>query len=161
MRSLTAPLYVLHVYRRSFISPFINCILCFMWLGFSHLFSYKCMYAGWVNFTSLLFMNVYRIYILIVWFIFRLFIDELTKRGRSIWWVNICMFILFPRLYKKGEKNLVSLCMFIFIIGICIYVFIYAEGEKHSLLMHVYVEHSLNIFIFIAMHELRGSFYEA
>ena len=57
LRSLTALLYVLHVCRRSFTSPFIHFILCFMWLGFSHLFSYKCMYVRGVNFTSLLFMN--------------------------------------------------------------------------------------------------------
>ena len=66
LRSLTALLYVLHVCRRSFTSPFIHCILCFIWLGFSHLFSYKCMYAGGVNFTSLLFMNVSSIYTFIV-----------------------------------------------------------------------------------------------
>ena len=27
--------------------------------------------------------------------------------------------------------------------------------------MHIYIEHSFHIFTFIAMHELRGSFYEA
>ena len=50
--------------------------------------------------------------------------------------------------------------MFIFTIDIEQYVFVYAKGEKHSSLMHIYVEHSLHIFMFIAMHELRGSFYE-
>ena len=68
LRSLTALLYVIHVCSRTFTSPFIHCILCFMWLGFSHLFSYKCMYAGGVNCTSLLFMNVYDIYNFLVWF---------------------------------------------------------------------------------------------
>jgi len=38
LRSLTTFLYVIHVCRRSFTSPFIHCILCIMWLGFSHLF---------------------------------------------------------------------------------------------------------------------------
>ena len=42
-----------------------------------------------------------------------------------------------------------------------IYVFVYAKGEKHSSLMHVHIKHSLHIFMIIAMHELRGSFYEA
>ena len=66
IEDLTALLYVLHVCRGSFTSPFIYCILCFMWLGFSHPFSYKCMYTRGVNFTSLLFMNVYSIYTFIV-----------------------------------------------------------------------------------------------
>ena len=46
LKSLTALLYVLHVCRRSFTFSFIHCILCIMWLGSSHLFSYKCMYVG-------------------------------------------------------------------------------------------------------------------
>ena len=47
--------------------------------------------------------------------------------------------------------------MFIFTIDIEQYVFVYAKGEKYSSLMHVYVEYSLHIFMFIAMHELRGA----
>ena len=65
---------------------------------------------------------------------------------------------------KRGERNLKNvvefICMFIFTFGICIYVFVYVKGEKCSSLMHVYVEHSLHIFIVYAMHELRGSFYK-
>ena len=49
----------------------------------------------------------------------------------------------------------------LFTIDIEIYVFVYVKGEKYSSLMHVYVEYSLHIFMFIVMHELRGSFYEA
>ena len=46
---------------------------------------------------------------------------------------------------------------YIFIIGMEHIFFVYAKGEKYSSLMHVYVEHSLHIFMFIAMHELRGA----
>jgi len=91
-------------------------------------------------------MNVYRIYIFIGWFVFQPFVDDLTKRGRSIWWVYKCMFILFPYFIKKGgegfwefmhicfclckkEKriwNLVSLCMFIFLfMCICLFSFMH------------------------------------
>ena len=135
LRSLTSLLYVIHVCRGSFTSPLIHYILCVMWLGSSHLFSCNACMQGGVNFMSLLFMNVYYIYILIVWFVFCPFVDDLTKKGRSIWRVYICMFILFSRLCKKGEKNLVSLCIYV-LFGLCI---------------------SLNIFMFIAMHELSGS----
>ena len=38
LRSLTSLLYVLYVCRESFTSPFIHCILCVMWIRFSHLF---------------------------------------------------------------------------------------------------------------------------
>ena len=107
LKSLTFLWYVVHVCSRSFTSPFIQCILCFMWLGFSHLFSYKCMYAGGVNFTSFLFMNVYSIYTFIVLFYAKRekkilfmpfyclspFVDELTKRGRDILEFYICMFV--------------------------------------------------------------------
>ena len=130
----------------------------------------------------------------------RPFVDELTKKGRRIRWVYICMFILFPRLCKKGKKNLVSLCMFISLfmhIYIVWFVFlplcwwIDKKGKKYleNLYMHVYFISLfmqkgekefgefiyvylciyvlfglctlLNIFMFIVMHELWGSFYEA
>ena len=85
-------------------------------------------------------MNIYRIYIFIVWFVFTPFL-MIDKKGE-----------------RNSENDFEFICMFIFTIGICIYVFVYTKGEKHSSLMHVYVEHSLHIFMFIAMHELRGSF---
>ena len=117
--------YVVHVCKRSFISPFIQCILCFMWLGLSHLFSYKYMYAGGVNFTSLLFMNVYHIYLYCLFFL-RLFVDELTKRRRSIWRVYICIFIsLFMQ--KGGEEfgNFMHVYILVYAYMLCLfYVFI-------------------------------------
>ena len=103
-------LYVLYVCRESFTSPFIHYILCFMRLRFSHLFSYKYMYAGWVNFTSILFMNVYSIYTLLFWFMQKerkiLFMSLtfvplywwIDKKGREIW-SFICMFVLFVTFY--------------------------------------------------------------
>ena len=133
LRSLTSLLYLIHVCRGSFTSPLIHCILFFMWLGSSHLFSYKCIYEGGVNFTSLLFMNVYRIYILIVWFVF----------SPLCWWID-----------KKGKKYLESLFMFISssFIHICVvwfmhfieylYVYCYAWVKRELLwslsLIHVY-----------------------
>ena len=50
--------------------------------------------------------------------------------------------------WQKGEKNLESLYMHV-------YILIYAYMFLFSLCI------SLNIYLFIAMHELRGSFYEA
>ena len=112
---LTFLWYVLHVCSRSFTSPFIHCILCFMWLGFSHLFSYKCMYAEGVNFMSLLFMNVYSIYTFIVCFMHKgrkilfmpfivlclyPFIDELTKRGERYFGVLYMRVCLYAWLFK-------------------------------------------------------------
>ena len=84
-----------------------------MWLGFSHLFSYKCMYAGGVNLTSLLFMNTYHIYIFIVWFVFTplLMIDKKRERNSENVFEFICMF-------RHSEIDFEFLCMFIFTIDI-------------------------------------------
>ena len=67
-------------------------------------------------------MNVYRIYIFIIW-LSHPFVDELTK---------------------KREKNLESLYMHV-------YIFVYAYMFVFSLCI------SLNIYFFIAVHELRGA----
>ena len=82
-----------------------------MWLGSSHLFSYKCMYAGGVNVTSLLFMNVHRIYIFIACFSFA----PLLKN------------------WQKGEKYLESLyaCLSYFLIYV-------KRGKDFDEFMHVY-----------------------
>ena len=82
------------------------------------------------------------------------FVDELTKRERSIWWVYICMFILFPHLCKKGEKNLVSfllvylyLCIYV-LYGLCtslnifvVYWYAWVKGELlwSLTLIHAYI----------------------
>ena len=95
LKSLTFLWYVVHVCRGSFTSPFIHCILYLMWLGSSHLFSYKCIYAGGIYFTSLLFINVYSIYTFIVYCLYP-FVDELTKRGRDIleFYMHMCLNLL-------------------------------------------------------------------
>jgi len=125
------------------------------------------MHAGGANFTSLLFMNVYRIYIFIDLFFLRPFVDELTKRGRSIWRVYICMFVfgefinacfnqplprsaLFPHLCKKGEKRIwrVYICMFVFgefINAMQVYFLVCAKKGKKNLV-------SLSMFISLFMH---------
>ena len=94
LKWLTFLWYVVHVCSRRFTSLFIHCILYFMWLGFSHLFSCKCMYAGGVNLTSLLFMNIYRIYIFTVWFVFTplLMIDIKGEKNSENDFEFICMF---------------------------------------------------------------------
>ena len=151
-----------------------------MWLGFSHLFSCKCMYAGGVNFTSLLFMNVYRIYLIILIcqkegkdflkFCFCPFVDDWQKKGEWFWVYMHCLESLYAYLEKGGEWlwdfyawlltiDIIYACLFLQLVS-SIYVFVYAKGEKHSSLMHVCIEHSLHIFMFSAMHELKGSFYE-
>ena len=115
-----------------------------MWLGFSHLFSYKCMYAGGVNLTSLIFMNVYSIYTFIVLIyakrekniIYALyylypFVDELTKKGRDILEFDICMFVymhvcLNLLSFTIGIKNI--FCWYqehVYLIGIKYHVYAY------------------------------------
>ena len=114
LRSLTSLLYVIHVCRGSFTSPLIYCILCFMWLGSSHLFSYKYMYAGGVNFTSLLFIYVYRIYISLL----------LVFPLPLCWWID-----------KKGEKNLVSLYMHVYFIS----SFMQKRGKEFVIYASIFV----------------------
>ena len=63
------------------------------------------MYAGRVNFTSLLFMNVYSIYTLFFWFMQK----ERKILFKSLVFVPLCWWI-----DKKGERNLEFLyaCLF-------------------------------------------------
>ena len=134
------------------------------------------MYARGANFTSLFFMNVYRISLL-----FDLF-------SPLYWWFD-----------KKGERYLIYICMFIdkkggeifddlYMHVYFIFLFYNKKGEKDflcytkkrrrflgrrifnlcmfiSLFMHIYIClvlcTLLNILLFICMLELRGSFYEA
>ena len=106
------------------------------------------MYAGGVNFTSLLFMNIYRIYLYYLFFL-RPFVDELTKRGRSILRVCICMFI---SLCKKGEKTwyawlfpclciYVCICFMHFIEYLYVYCYAWVKGELlwSLTLIHTYI----------------------
>ena len=91
------------------ISPLIHYILCFMWLGYSHLFSCNACMQGELTLrlsSSWMFIAYIYLYCLIC---FRPFVDKLTKRGRSIWRVYICMFIfLFTHICfvyaKRGEE---------------------------------------------------------
>ena len=129
------------------------------------------MYARGTNFTSLsswMYIAIY-LYCLIY---FHPFVDELTKKGRSVWWVYICMFISFPCFIQKGGERLWEFNMHVIFLftHIC---FVYAKrgeefGELYACLspyLCIYVCLSLcislNIFRFIVMYELRGSFYEA
>ena len=122
------------------------------------------MYAGGVNFTSLHFMNAYCIYILL---------GSFDKKGEKF------LFSLFMPLCwwfsKKGERNLeIYICMLnfetlymhvSFSIGIRAYKFCLCKKGRSILHLCIYVLFGLCIhwisLLFIAMHELRGSFYWA
>jgi len=85
------------------------------------------MYAGGVNFTSLLFMNVYRIYILIVWFVFATLLMIWQKGGEVFGeFIYACLFYFL--VYAKRKKNLMNLCMFIsfyaymFMFNLCAFI---------------------------------------
>ena len=101
------------------------------------------MYVGGVNFTSLLFMNVYRIYIFIAWFVFAPLLMNWQKRGEGFWeFIYACLFsclwiyVLFNA--KRGKEfDEFYACLYIYVcLVLCT---------------------SLNIFMFIVMHELRGA----
>ena len=138
------------------------------------------MYAGGVNFTSLLFMNVYRIYILLVWFDKKgencfwvylwPFVDDLTKRGREIWsFIYACLFFIYMHVYfislfytKRGEAfwEFIYACLFFQLVSVHI-CFVHAKSILHLCIYVLFVLciHWISL-LFIAMLELRGSFYE-
>ena len=147
LKWLTFLWYVVHVCSRSFPSPYIHCILCFMWLGFSHLFSYKCMYVGGINFTSLLFMNAYSIYTFIVWF--------MQKRRKILFMPFYCLYPFVDELIKRGEIfwSLRYACLFICMLHVCLYACLfkfdifYLWYQEHLLLAsRVFIGIKSNIF---------------
>ena len=149
LRSLTSLLYVIHVCRGSLTSPLMHCILCFMWVRILLSLFHVMHVCRGTNFTSL-FINVYCTYIFIVCFVVHPFVDDLTKRGRRILRVYIWMFVFLAYAYmfclcKMGRRIWVYACLSPFV---CIHVCLIQDL-------------SLYIYLFIAMHELRGSFYEA
>ena len=123
-----------------------------------------------VNFTSLLFMNVYRIYILLVWF---------DKKGEIFlslfmpfcWWFDkkeernlefyICMIISFPYFIQNGKEEFwefIYACLF-FNWYQSIYVLFMQKGEKYSSFMHICVTWfilSLNILIVYCYAWVKG-----
>ena len=100
LRSLTSLLYVIHG-RGSFTSPLIHCILCFMWVRV--LSSLLCMYTGELT-LAFLFINIYRIYTLIV----------------DLFFTPLLM------IDKKGEKDYEFIYAYL---GFCIY-WVYAFYNK-------------------------------
>ena len=132
------------------------------------------MYAGGANFTSLFFMNVYRIYLYCL-ICFYPFFDDWQKGGEVFdEFIYACMNVscIFLFYTKRGRRILrVYICMFIFLFNAYMFC-LYKKGRSIGrvylyLFPHLYIyvvfglSNSLNIFMFIAMHELRGSFYEA
>ena len=105
---------------------------------------------GGVNLTSLLFMNIYRIYIFIVWFVFTPF-WWLTKMGREIRRMFLslyaCLFLQLVYAYmflfiQKG-RSILHLCMFMLSIH-CIslfYCYAWVKGELlwSLTLIHEYI----------------------
>ena len=125
------------------------------------------MYAWRINFTSLLFMNVYRIYILLVWFdkkgekFFWVylcpFVDDLTKRWREIWSLYMHVYFIYMHVYfiflfytKRGRRILrIYICMFIFQLiseHIC---FVYA---KRGEIFFIYAYMCYLVYAFIEYH---------
>ena len=126
------------------------------------------MYAVGANFTSLLFVNVYRIYILLVWFDEKgenyfwvylcSFVDDLTIRGREIWsFIYACLCIIFLFHTKREKRNLRVLYMHVYVIYMHIYFFfnwyqsiyvLFSIGIKaYMLICVICFMHTLNIFI--------------
>ena len=100
-----------------------------------------------INFTSLLFMNVYRIYILLAWY---------DKKGEIFFWVYLCPFV--DDLTKRGEKfGVLYMHVYVIYMHVCFFnwyqsiiVLFMQNGEKYSSFMHICViwfMHSLNIII--------------
>ena len=106
LRSLTSLLYVKHVCRGSLTSLLIHYILCFMWLGSTHLFSYNACMQGELT----LCLSSSWMYIAYISLLFDLF-------SPLCWWID-----------KKGEKYLESLYMHVYICCLCIYI---KKGEKY------------------------------
>ena len=94
------------------------------------------MYAGGVNFMSLLFMNVYRIYILLVWFdkkgefffefIYAPLLMIWLKGGENFGDLYLHVYAWFPYFIQKGRKEFwefyicIYICMFMCFIYACL-----------------------------------------
>ena len=113
--------YMVHVCRESLTSPSIHYILCLYGLGFSYLCFIWCMYAGGVNLTFLLFMNLYGIYFYLVCFSSSLcwWID---KKGRRIERVYICMLCFFLYIY-------ICFCLIFSLCAFIEYLYVFAMHE--------------------------------
>ena len=138
------------------------------------------MYAGGANLMSLLFINVYRIYIHIVSFSSPL-CWWVTKKRRKFW-VYICMFICFYAYicFMHIHMHILlwfwypNLLLHIHFISILVYMFYWYLSFieyiicmcfmiliAYSLLLFIGIWALLNILKLYAMHELNGSFYKA
>ena len=122
------------------------------------------MYAGGANFMSLLFMNVYRIYILLVWFDFAplLMIDKKRENDFEFIYAYLdieFMHVLYFMFIQKGGEGFWKFIQkkerrfsgrrildFRMFLSPCLCIYI-------CLVLCT----SLNIYLFIVMHELRGS----
>jgi len=98
---------------------------------------------------------------------FHPFVDNLTKRGRSILWVYICMFISFSCFIQKGVEEFWEFMhiYLVYVYATCLFHFLvlYEKGEKdfESLCIYVlfmFMQHgeknfwSLCMFISLFMH---------
>ena len=67
--------------------------------------------------------------------------------------MHVCLFVIFYHWYQE-HLLLVSRAAFFFKIGI---KSMFISLVSNIIFMHIYVEHSLHIFMFIVMHALRGA----
>ena len=123
------------------------------------------MYVGGVNFTSLLFMNIYRIYIFIACFSFAPLLMNWQKGGEEFG--EFYMHVYFISLFmQKGEEEL--LCMFISLfLHICVvlfmhfieylYVYCYAWVKGELLLKFNPCIYNSMSFVIIKKGEIVGS----
>ena len=128
------------------------------------------MYAGELTSRLSLFKNVYRIYLFIVWFAFTPSLMNWQKGGEIFCEFIYAYFSHLLVFIQKGGEGFWVLIYTCF----CIYMFWFLTKRGRSiwcvyaclspyLCIHVCLVlcPSLNILLFIVMHELRGSFYKA
>ena len=135
------------------------------------------MYAGGINFTSLLFMNVYRIYILLIWFdkkgekfFFRVylcpFVDDLIKKGErnfGVLYMHVYACLFHSLFYTKREKNFKSFiyaCLFSCLFSCLMHMWfclckkgrsIYAK-RREVFREFIYVYFIVYVYMFVLMH---------
>ena len=102
-----------------------------------------CMYAGGANFTSLFFMNVYRIYISLLFDLFSPLCWWFDKKGKR-YLIYICMIYICMFIDKKGGE--------IFDGVYFIFLFYNKKEEKDFCFMHVYLLVYAFIYLFSLMH---------
>jgi len=165
LRSLTSLLYVIHVYKGSFTSTLMHCILYFMWVRVLSSLLHVMHVCRGANFTSLSsWMHI--AYISLLFDLFSPLYWWFDKKGEK-YLMNLYMHVCFiPLFYTKRGRMILRVYAYMF----CLMIW-QKGGEVFELyaclspyFMHICLFSlctSLYILLFIVMDELRGSFYEA